>query len=194
MRCTGCNYPLWNLKARACPECGLAFCPSEHEFLPNSVRFCCPHCDQSYYGTDGRGHLVPSAFACVSCGRDVEMDAMVLRPAEGVAEAQTRVDDHPWLERANRGVMRGWFATIGRAMVAPGRLMRATPAEGSLGSAWWFIIATSIIVFGLGIGIPFFVIGLIAAFASGDWMEPVLIGASFVGGGVVFTLLMVAVW
>ena len=66
MRCQNCNYTLWNLTTRECPECGTPFLPSAQDFQPNSVRFCCPGCDQDYYGTSPRGHLVPSAFSLPS--------------------------------------------------------------------------------------------------------------------------------
>ena len=133
MRCKSCDYLLWNLKARQCPECGAAFRPSEYEFTANSVRFCCPHCDQSYFGTDDHGHLVPREFECVSCRQRVRLDDTVLRPAEGVEEAQTKPDRMPWLERERRGVLRAWFATIGAAMTRPQSLMRAIPDSTSTG-------------------------------------------------------------
>ena len=72
MRCKQCDYRLWNLTARRCPECGTPFLPSEFEFVPNSVQFCCPHCGQAYYGTDAKGHLVPPAFTCGRCGAAIK--------------------------------------------------------------------------------------------------------------------------
>ena len=99
MRCKGCDYPLWDIAARACPECGLPFRPSDYEFAINSVRFCCPHCHQSYYGTGQKGLLVPSRFHCVSCARLVDLDEMVVLPREGVPESVSIPDRMPWLER-----------------------------------------------------------------------------------------------
>ena len=61
MHCRNCEYALWNLTTRECPECGTAFRPSEYEFVPQSVRFCCPHCDHPYYGTGEKGHIEPAA-------------------------------------------------------------------------------------------------------------------------------------
>ena len=90
MRCQGCDYPLWNLTARQCPECGRPFRPSEFRFVANSVRFCCPHCGQDYYGTGPVGHLVPVEFDCVRCHRRVHMDQMVLLPTEGVTGLTSR--------------------------------------------------------------------------------------------------------
>ena len=69
MRCKTCDYQLWNLRSRQCPECGTAFRVSDYDFVPNSVQFCCPHCNQIYYGTSARGQLVPPAFTCVSCNK-----------------------------------------------------------------------------------------------------------------------------
>jgi hypothetical protein len=63
MRCRTCEYALWNLRWRECPECGTPFRPSEFDFAPMSVRFCRPSCGQEYYGTGPRGHLSPSSKA-----------------------------------------------------------------------------------------------------------------------------------
>ena len=97
MRCRNCDYPLWNLKARECPECGASFRPSEFEFVAQSVRFCCPHCDQEYFGTDERGHLRPVEFNCTKCATRVEMDAMVLRPADTQNDSSTKLGEVPWI-------------------------------------------------------------------------------------------------
>ena len=86
MRCKTCDYPLWQIRDRKCPECGSAFRPSDFEFTLNSVRFCCPHCEQAYYGTGANGHISPRTFACVSCAKVIDMDEMVLLPAEGVKD------------------------------------------------------------------------------------------------------------
>ncbi|MCH7814003.1 MAG: YIP1 family protein [Planctomycetes bacterium] len=150
MRCKNCDYRLWNLRSRQCPECGTPFCPSEFEFLPNRVEFGCPHCDLRYYGTGPRGHLEPVAFECSGCGQAVHMDEMVLLPAAGVAEEQTAPPRVPWLNRAKRGFFSGWLATIGQALVAPGRLIRSVPVESSLPQAWWFGILCQLPVFVLG--------------------------------------------
>jgi hypothetical protein len=142
MRCRTCDYPLWNLKTRQCPECGSRFSPAEYDFRPNTVRFCCPHCEQAYYGTDGRGHLEPRTFACVNCGEHLTMNEMVLLPAEGLAEKQTRAAFNPWLERHRAGWLRSWCSAIGQSLVSPQQLMRGTPVESSMKAAWWFFIAT----------------------------------------------------
>src|SRR5688572_18693637 len=161
MRCKQCDYPLWNLKARQCPECGYAFVPGDFEFIVNSVRFCCQHCDQAYYGVGDKGHLVPEEFSCVSCTRRISMNEMVLRPAEGVDERQTQAGYMPWLMRQQLGWWKGWIRTIGHAMVKPHLLMRAMPLESSTGQAWWFAAASCLIFFACGIGVALSIIGLL---------------------------------
>ena len=146
MRCKTCDYRLWNLVSRKCPECGTAFRPSEFKFIPHTVRFCCPHCGQDYYGTDENGHLVPASFTCGSCGRAVHMDEMVLLPTEGVEEDQTEGDALPWLRRKQRGGLRAWLAMVGLAMVRPQQLMRMTPLRSPRRSAWWFAIFTTFVI------------------------------------------------
>ncbi|HWB19040.1 MAG TPA: hypothetical protein VG711_01975 [Phycisphaerales bacterium] len=145
MHCKNCDYPLWNIAARKCPECGTDFLPSQFEFRPNTVKFCCPHCNQQYFGTDPHGLLSPRSFVCVNCHQPVSMDQMVLRPADGVTEAQTIVSANPWLERARRGKFKAWFAAIGQTLITPGKLMSATPVNSSTGQAWWFWIVTQTI-------------------------------------------------
>ncbi len=145
MRCKTCDYRLWNLQSRRCPECGTPFRPSEYEFVPNSIQYCCPHCNEAYYGTGEKGHLVPAAFDCVSCGNHVHMDDMVLLPTEGLEEEQTKVYKAPWLERRERGTIKAWLATVGMAMVSPMRLMRGLPRHRSTAPAWGFAILTTIL-------------------------------------------------
>ncbi|UCD73933.1 MAG: hypothetical protein JSV91_09050 [Phycisphaerales bacterium] len=146
MHCKNCDYPLWNIPTRQCPECGTSFLPGEYEFVRNSVQFCCPHCEQVYYGTDAKGHLSPLEFDCVSCGEHLHMDGMLLRPAEGVEERQTRATPMPWLERKERGWFKAWMATIGMALGQPGKLMKIVPAESTSGQAWGFAALTISVV------------------------------------------------
>lgn len=142
MRCPGCDYPLWNLAARVCPECGRPFRPSDFEFVPNSVRFCCPHCKQDYYGTGPSGHLVPREFDCVRCGHHIDEDQMVLLPTAGVAEEQTQVDQMPWLIRGKIGFFRAWWGTLWRVLFNPARLARSTPADSGVAQGWLFMLVT----------------------------------------------------
>lgn len=123
MRCLGCDYRLWNIASRKCPECGLAFRPSEYEFVPNSVQFCCPHCRQSYYGTGPRGHLEPAFFNCVKCGTAISMDEMVLLPAAGVEEESTEPQSVPWLDRRGMSAIGAWWATTKMSITKPGDLI-----------------------------------------------------------------------
>jgi hypothetical protein len=131
MHCKICNYPLWQLAVRQCPECGTAFKPSDFEFTLNAVRFCCPHCEQAYYGTGPSGHLVPRAFNCVSCGKAVDMDEMVLLPTEGVQDHQTTATSVSWANRRDKGWFKAFFITMGNAMGNPNRAMDAVPEGGS---------------------------------------------------------------
>ncbi|MCK4660646.1 MAG: YIP1 family protein [Phycisphaerae bacterium] len=193
MRCKICDYRLWNLRSRQCPECGTPFRPSEFEFVVNSVQFCCPHCNRAYYGTGPQGHLIPTEFDCTSCSAHIHMDEMVLLPAEGLEEEQTEVEQMPWLNRSKRGVVRGWFSTVGMALVGPGRLMRLTPLHSSTASAWWFTFFTHMLLMLVGVT-PFVVlsvgIGLFGGLGATPGFMEMGIGASMGG---VFLLGAVAV-
>lgn len=160
MRCKTCDYRLWNLESRQCPECGTAFVPSQFEFVPNTVQFCCPHCQQPYYGTGPKGHLVPSTFACVKCGESIGMDRMVLRPTEGVVEEQTAVAHLPWLERRRRGRVRALLATAWMAMIGPTRVVAMLPDDREAKQAWWFAFLVNGLGVTLGLSI-FFVFPLV---------------------------------
>ncbi len=205
MHCRTCDYALWNLKARLCPECGSPFRPSEYEFVANSVRFCCPHCDQAYYGTGEQGHLLPEEFDCVSCRNHIHMDEMVLLPAEGVEEERTIVDRMPWLERRDRGRFSAWFSMVGLALVQPGKLMRATPPQCSLGQAWWFaILTTSLITLVSVIPLVAFMtvpLAFMRAGPGGQGPGPGMFLGAIAGSlgimaaaGIVFTVICIALW
>ncbi|HRQ75390.1 MAG TPA: Yip1 family protein [Phycisphaerales bacterium] len=144
MRCTQCDYALWNLPARNCPECGKAFAPSEYEFVPNAVQFICPHCAQAYYGTTQKGHLDPVEFECL-CGHHVHMDGMILLPTQGVSEFATVPDAVPWLERNRRGRFSAWFKTVWGSLIQPHRMIHAAPGEKGTLDAWLFAVITIVI-------------------------------------------------
>lgn len=144
MQCSNCHYPLWNIEARTCPECGAAFKPSEHRFVVNSVKFCCPTCRQDYYGTGVDGHLVPKSFTCVRCQRALDEDDMILLPTAGVREEQTRVGEHPWLRR-ERGFVRALWGTIWRSLFTPARLAAAMPRDQHrTWQAVWYAVIVSV--------------------------------------------------
>ncbi len=205
MRCLQCDYSLWNLKARQCPECGAQVTPSAYEFVPNSVRFCCPHCEQAYYGIGARGLLEPDAFDCVQCGRHITLDEMVLAPAEGIADHQTKVGSNPWLERKRTGRFKGWCATIGQSLVSPNRLARGTPVNSSLGQAWWFGIVTCAVTFAVSL-VPAMCFALALPLLmpqggqvggpSAGFLAAVMAGAVTFGIliGFIFTLVFAGLW
>ncbi|MFQ5491091.1 MAG: hypothetical protein ACE5GE_10245 [Phycisphaerae bacterium] len=166
MRCKVCDYRLWNLRSRHCPECNTPFAPSDYEFVPNSIQFICPHCSQAYFGTADNGHLVPNEFDCVACSRHIHMDEMVLLPTSGLEEEQTLPDRLAWLERGERGFFRAWLGAIGKALVAPGRLIKSVPPASSLASAWWFLLFNHLPVLLLAF-VPFFILSFVAGAAAG---------------------------
>lgn len=146
MRCGRCDYRLWNLVQRRCPECGSPFRPSQFEFAPSAVEFCCPQCGQRYFGTDDRGHLDPPEFDCVRCGQHLHMDSMVIRPCATDHDVEAMAPGNPWLERRRSGHVRAWFATVGLALLHPMQLMAQTPQRGRNGGAWGFALLTHFLI------------------------------------------------
>ncbi len=123
------------------------------------------------------------------------MNEMVLRPAEGVAESQTKVDRMPWLERKQRGRIKAWFAMMGQAMGAPTRLMRSTPEGSSVATAWGYALLTLTLILLTGIGLPALIFSGIALLdgSSFAW-EPILTGFALFAGGILFWVILLAVW
>ncbi|RJP37235.1 MAG: YIP1 family protein [Phycisphaerales bacterium] len=192
MRCKSCDYRLWNIHSRQCPECGRAFRPSEYEFVPNAVRFCCPHCSTAYYGTGEKGHLQPQQFRCVQCESQIAMDDMVLLPTEGVDEESTGIAPAAWLERARLGTLRAWWSTVGRSMIAPAALIERVPALAGTAPAWGFLLLTVVLVPLLGVG-PLFVVS--AVFGGGPGaLQMVLAALVSVGMGLGGTALFALLW
>ncbi|MFN0134281.1 MAG: hypothetical protein ACKVW3_17345 [Phycisphaerales bacterium] len=140
--CDGCNYPLWQIRDRRCPECGREFLPSDYDFVPGTVAFACPHCDQPYFGKGTYGRLEPFVFGCVNCGRRIHMDQAVLTPAPGVDPARTVVGALPWLDRARIGRFTAWRRTLSMALFHPDRLARSIPINMGAGPGVWFGILT----------------------------------------------------
>jgi hypothetical protein len=189
MNCKTCDYPLWNLHSRQCPECGSGFKPSDYRFALNAVRYACQHCGQGYYGTGDNGHLEPQRFACVGCGEQIDMDEMVLLPTDGVDERQTHVDTNPWLDTDRRFLAR-WFQTLYRGACMPVWLLRSTPSESDAGSAWGFAIFTQVL-FGIVMIAPLFL--FMAAISMGSGGGPGIGGVFGIGIGMVVGTAVVSV-
>lgn len=196
MRCKTCDYRLWNLATRTCPECGAPFLPSEFEFVPGAVQFCCPHCQQAYYGTDDKGRLVPSAFTCVQCAQPIEMDQMVLRPAGGVHEQQTAAFAMPWLERERRGWFKAWFGTIWSGLVRPTALMRAIVNRPDCPSGFLYALFSSLLIMAGFVGLPLLVMMLVGLIAGGSGSTLQMAGGMTIPAGVGwgFAALMLPLW
>ncbi|MCW5768214.1 MAG: YIP1 family protein [Phycisphaeraceae bacterium] len=158
MFCKVCNYALWNLKERTCPECGTGFAPSQFRFRPNSIRFLCPHCSQQYYGTSSTGHLVPREFDCVSCHNRIDMDRMVLVPEAGIDERQTRARGNPWLDRTGRPRIADWFRATVMSLFAPVPLIAATDDHAPPRRTLAYAVLTAAIASATSLIMPFFVL------------------------------------
>jgi hypothetical protein len=171
MKCRRCEYPLWNLKDRRCPECGQDFLPSQYQFVPRAVRFCCPHCQQQYFGTGVDGHLVPRSFDCVSCGVRIDMDETVLSPADGAGEGLTAtLEVAPWVDgQRRRRFLARYFITLGGGLGAPKKHIERVPIDSSVGAALWFATFTALIVTlaSVGTGCLFMGFAMVAATGGG---------------------------
>jgi hypothetical protein len=163
MRCRTCDYQLWNLATRRCPECGTPFEPSDFAFAPRSVVFCCPHCQHEHIGDGPDGRPVESALNCAGCGQPINVDDMILRPAPGFTEEQTHPELLPWLQRDRHGFWRAWLQTVRLAMFHPAEMMKLTPPSSSFWSAVSFFLINQAIV---ALPISFFVTGMLLWWAD----------------------------
>jgi hypothetical protein len=186
MRCLKCEYPLWDLKPGPCPECGEPFDPTSHQFRPNAVRFCCPHCDQAYYGDGEGGHLQPRSFDCVGCGTRIDESECVVRPLEGGShEDAVHPGRAPWFDDSI-----GWFKrflkTLGWSMTAPARLGRELPVTMGMGSGIAFFVSVQAIVLITTVLTFFVIFGLMMANLRGG-------GGGPAGGAIPISLVFMAI-
>ncbi|MDG2020356.1 MAG: hypothetical protein P8J59_00245, partial [Phycisphaerales bacterium] len=164
MHCLKCDYPLWNLAPGFCPECGESFDPTGHEFVVGRVRFCCPDCDQTYYGDGANGHLQPDEFDCVSCGRHISERECVIRPLDGDDEIKSTLA--PWYQQ-NLGFFSRFFRTCGWSMVRPVELGKGTPLTGSTAGTIGFTVLIQLLGVVVG-GFPLIaMVMLVPMFAGG---------------------------
>lgn len=163
MHCKSCGYALWNIGTRACPECGAGFKPSDFEFVPNSVRFCCPHCKQKYFGTTAMGHLDPRAFDCVSCQARIDMDEMLLLPDDGVEESRTVPYCNPFLSEPAKpeNFWKRWARTVGMSLIQPGKLGASLSNNDPKWAAMLFMVTTALLISFVAAVVYFLFMGLL---------------------------------
>jgi hypothetical protein len=189
MRCNECAYPLWNITSRQCPECGKGFNPAEYEFLPGLVQFCCPACNQAYYGTDERGQMVPSEFVCAGCNAPMSAAVAVVRLKPGAREADATKQELPWLERSRRGFFSAWWGTFKLSIVSPRIMMRRTsPKSSGLQAAWYSLLSILIFMVPQVVTLVGVFLIAVAAFAGGRGGGRV--SMAFAGGTGLFVLVV----
>ena len=163
LKCSKCDYSLWNITPGPCPECGHPFQPSEFDFNPGAVAFTCGSCAQTYFGSSRRGHLEPKTFTCVSCDRSLDMDAMAIMPAEGFVGSHMLQQVIPW--SPSRGnLLKRWFLMLGASLGSPVRLAQGLPPTGGLFIGIIFLLV-SVLVFWFLMALPFV---LLTGFALGS--------------------------
>ncbi|MBL4702584.1 MAG: hypothetical protein JKX85_15155 [Phycisphaeraceae bacterium] len=167
MKCKSCGYHLWNISSRTCPECGEGFLPEDYDFVPNAVTFCCPHCDQNYFGTDEHGHLAPKTFECIQCQSPIHMNEMVLRPGPGYETDAATIWEHPWEDRGNRpSTFRAWYRTAWTAMIRPKELVQQGFVKNTKAGHWRFLVCNSLLTYLLGFGSLLFLSLIAFAFVA----------------------------
>jgi hypothetical protein len=126
MRCTKCDYPLWNLSTPRCPECGQPFSLRDFRFEPGSVAFACVHCGRWHEGHGPQYLPSPPGGRCIQCGGVADrhgMRVVLLRGDPATVEAMP-VWRVPWEHRAQWGVWRAWWRTCVLSVRKPRELGR----------------------------------------------------------------------
>ena len=156
MRCSNCNYSLWNQPApadgspRQCPECGTAYTVDRYAFAHAGVEFSCPKCSKVYYGTDAKGHLEPREFDCIGCGEHLTMERCTLRPAQGLSDAQAmRVEPLPWLTAPGGLPLGAWWRTVAACISKPSMIAPRSEAIADVGPPIRFLGLTLGIVYAI---------------------------------------------
>ena len=174
MRCSNCNYSLWNQPApadgspRQCPECGTAYTVDRYAFAHAAVEFSCPKCSKIYYGTDEKGHLVPREFDCVGCGEHLTMERCTLRPTPGLTDAQAmRVEPLPWLTASGGLPLGAWWRTVAACISKPSMVAPRSDAIADIGPPIRFLGLTLGIVYTISTAIALLFALLTLGFMAG---------------------------
>ncbi|MDA1007470.1 MAG: hypothetical protein O2800_00505 [Planctomycetota bacterium] len=121
------------------------FSTTEFTLVPSKVHFLCPHCEQEYLGNGEDGLPAPRQFECGRCHESVDVALMSARPAPGVTSQQCYTDDHPWLDRGDRGWISTFFTTMYRLSFQPAITARALHGRSSLLPSLVFAAGLSLI-------------------------------------------------
>ena len=161
MRCQNCDYRLWNIKGRHCPECSNTFTPSDYHFKPDAVEFCCPHCMHVYLGTPPHGHPDPADFNCTNCNQHIHMNDMLLRPVDPREEAFIVSLPNPWTLTTKSNRLANWLLTIQQSALSPQKLIDGTPTKGGSLDALAFASSIILVICVVGLELPFLVISIV---------------------------------
>jgi hypothetical protein len=125
MQCLNCGYTLFNLPQPRCPECSTPFDVTRYSFLPGSVQFGCPVCEQLYEGNDPQGLPFPREFECVQCHQPVAVQRMRVVPVSDEAEGRMNVGmGLPWEIPQGKSILQRWWQTCKLGMFHPADYFR----------------------------------------------------------------------
>ncbi len=142
MNCVRCDYLLWDLPEARCPECGLGFDVNDYAFVRGAVHFMCPHCGQSYLGTDERGLPQPRKFECVGCHQPIDAANMPVRPILESARGEPQRYGTPWQYRQRVGFIPGYVDAVARLAIAPDEYFRFASVNRNDGSLLFGIVCS----------------------------------------------------
>jgi predicted Zn finger-like uncharacterized protein len=149
MNCVRCHYLLWDLPENRCPECGEPFEVTDYAFAPRAVAVVCPHCEQSYEGTDAQGWPVPRRFECGGCHHPIAVETMRVRPLREDAVGEPIRCGTPWERRGRVGYVRAFLDGVARLAMQPGEFFRLYSARHGQGEIVFSILCAYVAVAGL---------------------------------------------
>ncbi len=171
MHCHNCQYPLWNLSSRTCPECGASFTLQDFLFLRDSARIHCQHCPHTYTAPAESGSLLralpsppwapakegpPLPPLCPQCNGLHDLDTLVVTPADPDAIAVPAAGINPWIWR-ELPLIKRWYRTLALAFTRLEFVTDGTPARGANLASFIFALVTTTLAIGAA-AVPFVVI------------------------------------
>ncbi len=143
MHCQHCQYPLWHLSARRCPECATPFSLRDFHFRKNSITIRCPHCAAGSPAPINPADLDQSELTCPHCHGMFDPDAAACEPVDGAAPPVPREGELPWQPENEKGV--GWWASIKMSFDRPDLLALGGVRRGSPSLAFSFLLTNVLI-------------------------------------------------
>ncbi len=149
MHCVHCNYSLWNLSTRVCPECGEPFALRDYHFQPRSVTYTCPECERAVNGPEKPTDFDGREMRCSVCRLLIPTATLALQPAAGCGRLVERGQGNPWVT-AGTGLGQRWWDAATLVWSRPAQLFIGIKKRAATTAAVTFAVLTVALLVGSG--------------------------------------------